>query len=149
MAKRQRGPRPDRHPSRTQRHGPAHPLQPLHPWPRRHPQPADRPRPRTRQQRPGTLNPFWFFILSSPYVLTTIAIALILGICWLRRIGSPPIGESDEDSAVFIAATMPPMAVPAPRVTPHPRPAHPAALTPGAAGRAAPAARPRVPTASP
>jgi alpha-1,2-mannosyltransferase len=58
---------------------------------------------RTSQQRPRTLSPFWFFILSNPYVLTTIAIALILGTCWLRRIGSSPVAEPDEDSAVFIA----------------------------------------------
>jgi alpha-1,2-mannosyltransferase len=65
---------------------------------------------RTSQQRPRTLSPFWFFILSNPYVLATIAIALILGSCWLCRIGRSPIGEPAEDSAVFIAATMPPVA---------------------------------------
>jgi alpha-1,2-mannosyltransferase len=37
------------------------------------------------QQRHRTLGSFWFFVLSNPYVLTTIAIALVLGACWLRR----------------------------------------------------------------
>ena len=31
------------------------------------------------QQRHRTLGSFWFFVLSNPYVLTTIAIALVLG----------------------------------------------------------------------
>ena len=31
------------------------------------------------QQRHRTLGPFWFFVLGNPYVLTTIAIALVLG----------------------------------------------------------------------
>ncbi len=64
---------------------------------------------RTTQQRPRTLSPFWFFILSNPYVLTAIAIALVLvlGTCRLRRTGSLPAGELDEDSDVFIAAAMP------------------------------------------
>jgi alpha-1,2-mannosyltransferase len=30
------------------------------------------------QQRHRTFGPFWFFVLSNPYVLTTIAIALVL-----------------------------------------------------------------------
>ena len=30
------------------------------------------------QQRHRTLGSFWFFVLSNPYVLTTIAIALVL-----------------------------------------------------------------------
>jgi alpha-1,2-mannosyltransferase len=46
---------------------------------------ASTPVSRTAQQRPRTLNPFWFFILGNPYVLATAAIALVLGICWLRR----------------------------------------------------------------
>jgi hypothetical protein len=37
------------------------------------------------QQRHRTLGSFWFFVLSNPYVLTTIAIALVLGASWLRR----------------------------------------------------------------
>jgi alpha-1,2-mannosyltransferase len=39
---------------------------------------------RNAQQRPRTLGPFWFFILGNTYVLTAIAIALVLGICWWR-----------------------------------------------------------------
>jgi alpha-1,2-mannosyltransferase len=50
---------------------------------------------RTSQQRPRTLSPFWFFILSNPYVLTTVAIALILGTRWLCRIGDSPTGGHD------------------------------------------------------
>ena len=37
------------------------------------------------QQRHQTLGPFWFFVLGNPYVLTTIAIALVLGAAALRR----------------------------------------------------------------
>jgi len=48
------------------------------------------------QQRHRTLGSFWFFVLSNPYVLTTITIALVLGVCWLRSAGSSPIsGTSD------------------------------------------------------
>jgi alpha-1,2-mannosyltransferase len=48
------------------------------------------------QQRHRTLGSFWFFVLSNPYVLTTIAIALVLGACWLRSGGRSPIGGSGE-----------------------------------------------------
>lgn len=37
------------------------------------------------QQRHRTLGSFWFFVLSNPYLLTTIAIALVLGAAALRR----------------------------------------------------------------
>ena len=58
---------------------------------------------RTTQQRPRTLSPVWFFILSNPYVLATTAIALILGVCWLRRTRISPIGEPDKDAAAGAA----------------------------------------------
>ncbi|MGH3205189.1 MAG: glycosyltransferase family 87 protein [Streptosporangiaceae bacterium] len=48
------------------------------------------------QQHHRTLGPFWFFVLSNLYVLTAIAIALVLGICWLRRAGSVPVDDLDE-----------------------------------------------------
>jgi len=35
-------------------------------------------------------------VLSNSYVLTTIAIALVLGACWLRSGGRSPAGGSDE-----------------------------------------------------
>jgi len=40
------------------------------------------------QQRHRTLDAFWFFVLSNPYALTTIAIALVLGAAALRRTSS-------------------------------------------------------------
>jgi alpha-1,2-mannosyltransferase len=40
---------------------------------------------RTAEQRPRALSPLEFFVLGNPYVLTTLAITLVLGICWLRR----------------------------------------------------------------
>jgi len=58
---------------------------------------------RTTQQRPRTLSPVWFFILSNPYVLTTTAIALVLGTCWLRRTRISPIDEPADDAAVGAA----------------------------------------------
>jgi alpha-1,2-mannosyltransferase len=54
---------------------------------------------RTAQQRPRALSPFWFFILGNPYVLTAIAIAIVLAICWLRRTRISPIGEPYEEAA--------------------------------------------------
>jgi alpha-1,2-mannosyltransferase len=48
------------------------------------------------QQSHRTLSPFWFFVLSNPYVLTTIAIALVLGAGWLRSAGNSPIGRTDD-----------------------------------------------------
>jgi alpha-1,2-mannosyltransferase len=53
------------------------------------------------QQRHRTLGSFWFFVLSNPYVLTTIAIALVLGLCALRRAGRH---QSEEDSQCDDAA---------------------------------------------
>jgi alpha-1,2-mannosyltransferase len=46
------------------------------------------------EQRHRTLGSFWFFVLSNPYVLTMIAIALVLATCALRRAGSPPAGRT-------------------------------------------------------
>ena len=54
---------------------------------------------RTAPQRPRTLSPIWFFVLGNPYVLATTAIALVLGICWLRRTRISPIGEPAEAAA--------------------------------------------------
>jgi alpha-1,2-mannosyltransferase len=48
------------------------------------------------QQRHRTLGSFWFFVLSNPYVLTAIAIALVLGAGWLRSAGSSPIGGTGD-----------------------------------------------------
>jgi len=62
---------------------------------------------RTTQQRARTLSPFLFFILSNTYVLTTTTIALVLGICWLRRNGSWSVSELDAASDVLIAETVP------------------------------------------
>jgi alpha-1,2-mannosyltransferase len=42
------------------------------------------------QQRHRTLGSFWFFVLSNPYVLTTIAIALVLGASWQCSPDSSP-----------------------------------------------------------
>ena len=41
-------------------------------------------------QRQRTLGPFWWFVLSNTYALTALAIALVLGLSWLRqpRVGS-------------------------------------------------------------
>jgi alpha-1,2-mannosyltransferase len=60
---------------------------------------------RTTQQRPRTLSPFWFFVLSNPYVLTTIAIAVVLAACLLRRTGRWSVSELGEASDVFVAAS--------------------------------------------
>ncbi|HEV8064090.1 MAG TPA: hypothetical protein VGP46_04620, partial [Acidimicrobiales bacterium] len=40
------------------------------------------------QQQHRTLGSFWFFVLSNPYVLTTIVIGLVLGARWQRRVAS-------------------------------------------------------------
>jgi hypothetical protein len=56
------------------------------------------------QQRHRTLGSFWFFVLSNPYVLTTIAIALVLGLCALRRAGRRQFEEDtqrDDAAAPF------------------------------------------------
>ena len=50
------------------------------------------------QQRHRTLGPFWFFVLSNPYVLATIAIALVLGIIFARRIHRVYIHEGERPS---------------------------------------------------
>ena len=45
------------------------------------------------EQLHRTLSPTWFFVLSNPYVLTTIAVALVLGFDW-RRAADPSIDGS-------------------------------------------------------
>jgi alpha-1,2-mannosyltransferase len=61
---------------------------------------------RIAQHRPRTVSPFWFFLLGNTYVLTAIAIGLVLGLCRLRRSGSRYAGELDEAPDVPIAAAM-------------------------------------------
>jgi alpha-1,2-mannosyltransferase len=46
-------------------------------------------------QRQRTLGPFWWFVLSNTYVLTALAIALVLGVGWLRR----PAGQLDDSAS--------------------------------------------------
>ena len=65
------------------------------------------------QQRHQTLGSFWFFVLSNPYVLTTIAMALVLGAAALRRddqlddprsSGQSPVAEQDASRSSLVAA---------------------------------------------
>jgi alpha-1,2-mannosyltransferase len=63
------------------------------------------------QQRHRTLGSFWFFVLSNPYVLTTIAIALVLGAGWLRGGRRPPIGRSGDGHGTALRVTGPARAV--------------------------------------
>jgi alpha-1,2-mannosyltransferase len=55
------------------------------------------------EQRTRTLSPFWFVVLSDPYLLTAAVTALMLGICWLRRAAPPPDDEPDE-RAIAVAS---------------------------------------------
>jgi alpha-1,2-mannosyltransferase len=65
------------------------------------------------QQRHRTLAPSWFFVLSNPYVLATIVIALVMGTSWLRQAGprpsanqmSPPAEQMTDP--VIVAVTRP------------------------------------------
>jgi alpha-1,2-mannosyltransferase len=62
------------------------------------------------QQRHRTLGSFWFFVLSNPYVLTAIAIALVLGAAALRRTISPTTGNPQASSPAVerqLASTVP------------------------------------------
>jgi alpha-1,2-mannosyltransferase len=62
------------------------------------------------QQRHRTLGSFWFFVLSNPYVLTAIAIALVLGAAALRRTISPTTRNPQASSPAVerqLASTVP------------------------------------------
>jgi hypothetical protein len=41
-------------------------------------------------ERQRTLGPFWWFVLSDTYVLTALAIALVLAAGCRRRVSTPP-----------------------------------------------------------
>jgi urea transporter len=56
----------------------------------------------TSQQRHRTLSSFWFFVLTNPYVLTTIAIGLVLGACWMRSVDSSPIGGTPQQRQAVV-----------------------------------------------
>jgi hypothetical protein len=60
------------------------------------------------QQNHRTLDTFWFFVLSNPYVLTTTAIALVLGAAALRRRyrGRPRHRDREAGRAEPIAALL-------------------------------------------
>jgi alpha-1,2-mannosyltransferase len=64
---------------------------------------------RTLQHRPRSVSPVWFFVLSNTYVLSAIAIALVLVACSLRRPARWHVSELDRDRAIVLTAARPPV----------------------------------------